>query len=241
MTQQAKKVVFATPTVTKPFPAYIEAMEASVPVLEERGIEHGLIFEVGNPYIGAARATMLRKALDAKADIIVFLDHDVSWRPEDLIALIEAPADVVAGTYRFKKAEEEYMGSWLQDASGKPIGKQVGDLVMLQADRVPAGFLKVTKEAVDAIMSDHPELCYGPRYSPSVDLFNYGAHDRVFWGEDYAFSRRWVDAGRDLWLLPELQITHHASDGTAFPGDLHEFLQRQPGGAKDPARQQSAA
>lgn len=235
------KVALCVPTVTKPYEACLDAMEAAVPVAEAAGHEVKFVQEVGNPYIGGARATMLRKALDDRCDAALFIDHDVAFRPEDLLALIEAPADVVAGTYRFKKPDEEYMGEWVRDAAGKPVGQAVGDLVMLRATKVPAGFLKVTKEAVDRLMGAYPELCYGPRYSPSIDLFNHGAHERVFWGEDYAFSRRWIECGGDLWLLPELQITHHASDGTAFPGDLHEYLQRQPGGAKDPAREQSAA
>ena len=64
-----------------------------------------MVHEVGSPYISAARATMLRKALDAKADVIVFIDHDLSWRPGDLLKLIETTGDVVGGTYRFKQDE----------------------------------------------------------------------------------------------------------------------------------------
>lgn len=227
------KVAFCIPTITKPYDACVEALEAADPVVRSAGHETTLVMEVGNPYISAARATMLREALNRAADVAVFIDHDISFRPADLQALIEAPAEVAAGTYRFKKAEEEYMGQWLRNDAGRPIGQMAGDLAMIRADRVPAGFLKVTKEAVDRFMGAYPELVYGPRYNPSVDLFNHGAADGVWWGEDYAFSRRWLACGGDLWLLPELQLTHHASDGTAYPGDLHDYLQRQPGGARE--------
>jgi hypothetical protein len=238
---QAVKIVVCTPTRDKPHSAYLDALEASQPIVEAAGHDLNMLLEIGNPYISGARATMLRKALDAKADAVVFVDDDVSWRPNDLLTLIEAPGDVVAGTYRFKKADEEYMGSWIRDEAGRPIGQMAGELAMLRADRAPAGFLKVTKEALDRFMGAYPELCYGPRYSPSVDLFNHGAHGGVWFGEDYAFSRRWTECGGDLWLLPELKITHHAWDGAAYPGDLHDYLMRQPGGVKAPTRGQSAA
>lgn len=241
--QERKLVAFCTPTRESPHPAYVAAMKASEPVLRAAGFDIRFMIEAGNPYISGARAALLRRAMDAKADIVVFLDDDVSWRPDDLLALIEAPADVAAGTYRFKKADEEYMGAWVQDGQGKPVGKQIGDLVMLRAERVPAGFLKLTKEAVDAFMKAYPELCYGPRYNLSVDIFNHGAHDGVWFGEDYAFSRRWIETGGDIWLLPELQIDHHGAD-QVFAGDLHDYLTRQPGGANDSARserEQSAA
>lgn len=233
--ERKHRVAFCTPTITKPHDAYLDALEASDPIVRAAGYETILKLEVGNPYISGARAGLLRKALDDKADVVVFIDHDMSWRPEDLLALIEAPGEVVAGTYRFKKADEEYMGSWLRDDAGRPVGKMDGERAMIRADRVPAGFLKITKEAVDRFMGAYPKLVYGPRYNPSVDLFNHGAIDGVWHGEDYAFSKRWVECGGEIWLLPELRLTHHAANGTAYPGDLHDYLMRLPGGAKAPS------
>lgn len=223
------KVVIATPSLgdlTKP---YIDALAASAPVLEAAGYETAFIHERGNPYISAARATMLRRALDGKADVVVFIDYDLSWKPQDLITLINTEGDVVAGTYRFKKDDEEYMGAWEIHPSGRPV---LADDGTFKATRVPAGFLKVTKEAVDRFMQAYPELAYGPRHCPSVDLFNHGAIDGVWWGEDYAFSKRWTEAGGDLWLVPDLDITHHSAD-RAFPGNLHEYCMRLPGGLKE--------
>lgn len=229
------KVAFATPTIKTPHPAYLAAMEASVPALEAAGLDTKLVFEVGNPYISAARATMLRKAMDWGADVVVFIDHDMAWRPQDLLTLIQTEGDVVAGLYRFKKADEEYMGAWDCDASNgwRPYVRPDGNLV---GNRIPAGFLKITKEGVDRFMGAYPALCYGPRYSPSVDLFNHGAHQRVWYGEDYAFSRNWLACGGEIVVVPDIDLDHHASDGSVFPGNLHRFLMRQPGGSEDPAR-----
>lgn len=232
MSETKKRVVFATPTIDRPHPAYLAAMEACIPALEAAGIEHLLTIETGNPYISAARATMLRKAMDGKADEVVFIDHDMSWRPDDIVKLIKTPGEVVAGLYRFKKDEEEYMGSLIFDAEGRPTGRHADETetLVLNASRIPAGFMKITKEAVDRFMKAYPELCYGPRYSQSVDLFNHGAHDGVWWGEDYAFSRRWIEAGGELLVIPDLELTHHGAD-REFPGNLHQYLMRRPGGA----------
>lgn len=169
---------------------------------------------------------MLRKAMDAEADVVVFIDHDLSFPPEALLKLIQTPGDVVAGTYRFKKAEEEYMGELLRDGDGDVRGRPDGAVVGFRA---PAGFLKITKEAVDRFMRAYPELVYGPRYAPSVDLFNHGAIDGVWYGEDYAFCRRWIGCGGELWIVPDLDLTHHADDA-AYPGNLHTYLRRLPGG-----------
>lgn len=214
------KVVFCTPFLTRPTDPYIAALEASVPVLESAGWKHGLCVEVGNPYISAARATMARKALDAGADVILYLDYDLSWHPQDILTLLETPGDVVAGVYRYKRDEEEYMGALFNDEQKQPLCRPDG---CISAHRVPAGFLKITKEAVNKFMEFYPELVYGPFYYPSVDLFNHGSHGRLWYGEDYAFSRRWLAAGGDMWIVPDLNITHHAPD-KAYPGNFHKFL-----------------
>jgi hypothetical protein len=226
------KVVFATPSLAGPTAPYIAALEKSIPVIVGAGWEEAYVQEVGCPYISHARANMTRKALDAGADVIVYLDYDLSWDPSDLLTLLEAPGDVVAGTYRFKKAEEEYMGAIFSDPFGLPLTRPDG---CIKAARVPAGFLKVTRDGINRFMGAYPELLYGPHYSPSVDLFNHGAHRGTWWGEDYAFCRRWTDCGGEIWLAPNLNIAHHAAD-KAYPGNYHEFLMRQPGGVNDPAR-----
>src|SRR5690242_1599813 len=98
-----KKVAFCIPTIKKPYQVTLDSLAASLPLLDAAGWDHMMVSAVGNPYISAARSIMLRKALDAKADVIVFIDHDVSWQPLDLLTLIETEGDVVCGTYRFKK------------------------------------------------------------------------------------------------------------------------------------------
>lgn len=217
------KVIFCTPSLAGPTAPYIKALEESIPLIVGAGWEEGYAQEVGNPYISAARASMTRKALDAKADVIVYIDYDLSWRPEDLLKLIETPGDVVAGTYRFKKDEEEYMGSTARMENGQVAGRADG---CLKALNIPAGFLKVTKEAIDRFMQAYPELIYGPRYNPSVDLFNHGAHNGVWYGEDYAFCRNWTDIGGEIWIVPDLDLDHHSKD-TVFKGNYHKFLQAQ--------------
>lgn len=221
------KVVFCIPTMTRPYQVCLDSLLASIDCIEAAGIEHQMVTEIGCPYISGARAAMLRKALDAKADVIVFIDHDLSWHPEDLLKLIKTDGDVVAGTYRFKQDEVKYMGVVDDNPDGTP---KVRDDGCIKATRVPAGFLKVTKEAVGRFMTFYPHLVYGPPYDPSVDLFNHGAHKGAWWGEDYAFSRNWLDCGGEIWLVPDLQLDHHTSE-KAYPGNFHKFLLACPGGS----------
>lgn len=222
------KVVFATPTVSRPYAPYLQALEASIPAVKAAGFDEACVFEIGNPYISSARSIMTRKALDAGADVVVYIDHDLSWEPADLVKLLQADGDVVAGTYRFKKDEEEYMGAVFSNERGTPLLRQDG---CIKAEKVPAGFLKVTKKAIQQFMRAYPHLLYGEPDKYSVDLFNHGAHKGVWYGEDYAFSRNWIECGGEIWLVPDLNLNHHTQE-RAYEGNFHRFLLRQPGGSE---------
>lgn len=228
-----KRVVFGIPIPRgqPPHKKTVESLERSIPLIVEAGWNEGFTQTVGNPYISGARAEITRMALDAKADVIIYIDYDVSWDPEDLLKLLQTEGDVVAGTYRCKTDDPEevlYMGAILADAQGLPIVRADG---ALKAQAVPAGFLKVTTTALDRFMKAYPNLCYGPQYRLAVDLFNHGAHGGLWWGEDYAFSRNYIDAGGEIWLVPDINLNHWRGD-QVYKGNFHEFLLRQPGGSK---------
>lgn len=222
------KVAICTPTRDRPHDAYLSALEQSVPLLDSK-YEHATVFEVGCPYISGARATCLRKAMKWGADVFVFIDDDVSWRPEDLAALIDAPGDVVGGTYRYKVPnEDKYMGKVFVGEHGSPLVREEDGAIL--ATCLPAGFLRVTRAAVERFMAVFPELTInadGDGDSP--DLFNHGAHKGVWFGEDYAFCRRWQEAGGDVWLLPDLNLDHHGRDGSVWEGNFHRKLLRDAG------------
>lgn len=98
------------------------------------------------------------------------------------------------------------------------------------AHSAPAGFLKITPDCVRRFIAAYPQLVYGDRLAPHVDLFNHGAHQGVWYGEDYAFCRNWRDAGGQIWLIPNLDINHHTAD-VMYAGNFHQWLLRQPGGS----------
>ena len=227
--QLEKHVVFCVPTITRPYQCTLDSIRDSLPLIDEAGWKHSMVYEVGSPYISSARSLMLRKALDAKATDIIFIDHDLSWDAPDLLALIQAKGDVVCGNYRFKTDEVEFMGTCVPDINGIPQTRPDGGV---KGHYVPAGFLKVTRNAVNRFINAYPELCYGEKCAPHIDLFNHGAFEGIWYGEDFSFSRRWVELGGEIVILPHLNLVHHTPD-KAYGGTYHDYLCRQPGGSGD--------
>ncbi len=223
-----KKVVFCIPTISKPYQVCLDSLEASIPLIKAAGWDEGTVYQIGCPYIDAARQMMLRKALDAKATVIVFIDHDLSWDPPDLLKLIETDAAVAAGTYRFKGPKEQYMGAVFPGPDGTPIVRADG---CVKAHSIPAGFLKITRWGVNKFAEQFPDLLYGEPCNRMIALFQHGVHEHVWYGEDYSFARRWNEKCGDVWIVPNLNITHHLGD-QPFPGNFHQFLLRQDGGSE---------
>lgn len=229
------KVVIGVPTLTRPYDKCLNSIERAIPALDAAGYEHGLAFEVGCPYISAARSKLIQKAERSGYDRLVFIDHDISFEPEDLIRLLSFhDDDVVAGTYRFKIDEERYMGTVFSDENGFPVRREDG---CLHAELVPAGFLNISQEVPRIFLYNHYDLML--RYTDSdgnnkesVELFNHGAYHGAYWGEDYAFSRRWNNMGRDIWIVPDLNLTHSTLEKD-YVGNFHKFLMKQPGGLHD--------
>jgi hypothetical protein len=219
------KVVCCTASYTGLTEPYKQSLAASVPYLQSAGIEDGLALQFKNPYISSAMSFLTAKAMESGADVMVYIDYDLSWNPPDLLKLIETPGDVVAGTYRFKEDKVEYMGVIHTGEDHRPVCREDGCIRTLWA---PSGFLKVTRKAVDRFTEAYPHLKYGTHH---VDLFNHGAHNGAWWGQDAAFGRNWNAIGGEMWIAPNLDITHWDGE-KSFPGNFYEFLLRQPGGSK---------
>lgn len=219
------KVAICYATYSRPTDAFLESLEREVPLLDAAGIEHKAVCEVGCPYISGARATLIRRSMGFDPDAYVFIDDDVSWSPGDLVKLIQAKGDVIGGTYRFKTSgEPKYMGKSFLGPNGKPLVRADG---AISAICLPAGFLKVTKRAVRRFMKAYPELTINADgLGNTPDLFNHGAHKGIWFGEDYAFCRRWLECGGEVWLLPDLWLDHNGrgDDLRVWRGNFHRHL-----------------
>jgi hypothetical protein len=230
-------VALLTPFLDKLTPGYCESLERSVPYIRAAGWNFIHIQERGNAYISGARAALLRRALNHEPKCVVYIDYDLSWNPEHLLKLIQREGDVVGGNYRFKTDKIEYMGSPLTDDNGHTKRRADGCIKMFN---LPAGFLKITTKAIEGFMAHYPKLVYGHKWHPYIDLFNHGAINRVWHGEDFAFCRRWRDAGGVIWCDPNIDLTHHTSE-QAYPGNFNDYLCLLPGGKLPPEKAEALA
>lgn len=220
------------------WPPFAEALCDTIRECQDKGYEVTLLVHSRNPYIQAARNELVAEFLETEGDVLFFLDDDLSWEPSSVLCLLQMSDEVVAGTYRMKCEEERYCGVLFTDAEDKPIARKNGALA---ASQVATGFLRITRAALVNMILGHPEQRYteydekGEVKSVMTDLFPQGVYNGRWVGEDYAFCRLWKQLMGEIWLVPNLNITHwDRATGASYPGNFHEFLLKQPGGSNAP-------
>ncbi len=207
---------------------YIESMVATISVLERLGIKYEYWSTPGDFHIERAMNEAYTRFLnDPEATDILCIDSDESWEPMGVLRLLSHQDHVVCGAYRMKNNWEHWTVR-LKCRDGKPLGRILGDgTALLEAERVPWGFLRMKREAVQAYKDFYPELRYDQPGKGEQVIFcqqQYQAENgtRQFFSQDYVFSERLKAMGYQLWCDPNMVITHF---GTSWHhGNLDQFL-----------------
>ncbi len=186
------------------------------------GIEYNVQAWVGDSVLPHARNVLVGKFLAGQEDDMVFWDTDISCAPGSLQQLLEHPVDFVGATYRFKSDKEGYPMSWMQ---AENVASEYG---LFEVARVPSGFFRMTRKGLERVIAKCPHLAYAPHTAPDVKcwyLFHQAFEDGKAWGEDYAFCNLIRSVGEQVWLDPNLAITH--SGQKEYTGHFGAFLLEQ--------------
>lgn len=187
-------------------------------VAQAAGIDFQAVFLPGCSLITMARNQIAQDFLNSDADKLVFIDDDVSWEPGAVLKLAAHNADFVGGAYRLKCDEECYPVEWLE--LGKPLQAQDG---LLSVAHIPGGFMCLTRAVFNRLRIAFPVRHYTHHGFAGHAYFSAPFADGRLWGEDSRFCHDWREIGGEVWLDPELSLTHH--DGRqAYLGHLGNFL-----------------
>ena len=98
-----RKVMVATTVYDSPDSSYTFAMARTGPALMKAGIKYSYLLLSGNAHVDDARNTVARDFLKSDCTELVFIDADVTWEPEHLLALLDFDVDVVGGVYPYRR------------------------------------------------------------------------------------------------------------------------------------------
>lgn len=149
------------------------------------------------------RNQLAQDFLDSDADRLVYLDADVTFEPGSLIKIAHSPVDFVGGAYRFKMDEEKYPVGWFP--GGQVPMNRIG---LCLVSTLPGGFLSLSRKVFETLKEKFPEREYQHFGKTSHAFFSMPFKGGYLCGEDSNFCIEWQECGGQVWLDPELELTH---------------------------------
>jgi hypothetical protein len=188
-------------------------------LLKENGVSITNTLNSSGSLLVAERNRIVEDFYRSEATHLLCIDSDLGFPAEAVLAMLNADKEFIAGVYPARsedKTNEYLIRPKLNDNS---IIVQEGHL--LSAEYIPAGFMLLSRSAVQKMRDKFPELYYQPRMEERKDehaylFFNTEVYEGEFWGEDYVFCRRAREAGIDIWVDPLIQFDHNGKIGMLF-------------------------
>lgn len=225
----------------EPEPETRESLARSEKLMRARGWDVVGKERRGDSILPRARNAMLAEFLASDCTDLVCIDDDVSWDGDELVRLVEHPADMVGGAYPAKLDKPQYFVLW---DTTKPDIRSVDAPRnwLIEVYGVPTGFLKLSRACVERMRIAYANLQYGDDTAPGQRawcLFNFELWNNRFWGEDFVFCKRWRDIGGKIYLDPMLTLHHHGRTKTGerktYSGNVGEWMRQSFNQQKDAA------
>jgi hypothetical protein len=169
------------------------------------------------------RNQLAQEFMDSDCDRLVFLDSDVTFEPGLLLKIAHSPVDFVGGAYRYKMEFENYPIGWLD----KPE-LRANEHGLLEVASLPGGFLSLSRRVFETLKAAHPDRGYEHFGKRAHCYFQMKFQDGLLYGEDSGFCKEWRDMGGEVFLDPELALTHWDFN-RPYPGHIGNWLKRRAG------------
>lgn len=208
MIYNGKIIIFTTFYNRQTISDYTESLYKTALVLERLGIKQDYWSSEGGFHVEMALDESLTKFSESDATDILIIDSDEAWNPESVVKLLLHKAPIICGTYRKKNAWTEYIGNFKKNDEGYFLGQQVNDMPIIEADRVPAGFLRIKKEVILRYIAVYSDNYYYINNKKIYSFFMNEIKNHQFTGMDYCFCDKLKSLGYKLWVDPALEIDH---------------------------------
>jgi hypothetical protein len=211
------KLMIATPAFSgKVDIPYAVSFASTVQLLGLHKIEVVPLIVSSGSLLVAERNRLVEAFWKSDCTHLLCIDSDLGWPAEAVLAMLNRNKDFVAGVYPARKSGEvEYLFRPVLN----PDNTIVNENGLLKVEYIPAGFIMLSKGAIKKMREKHPDLYYKPKEelinSPkeAFCFFNTEVWQGEFWGEDYVFCRKALEAGIDIWVDPFIQFDHAGTVG----------------------------
>ena len=226
MEYSGKLIIFTSFYKQSTIAPYCDSILTTFLLLERLGIRFDYWPRKGDFHVERSiNGAIAEFAEDPEATDFLNIDADESWGATGILRLLSHPEPIVCAAYKCTNAWNKYVGVITQDQDGVPVGKLLTEnSAILKADKVPAGFLRLKKEPVLKFMETYPDSWFWENDRKTFPFFWNEVENHVFVGMDYAFSEKMKALGFDLWIDPQIEVTHWGLTG--YQGNLDQHMRK---------------
>jgi hypothetical protein len=203
---------------------YVMSLAQTLGVFSKMGVEWDYLARPSDFHIERAINNTLTEIME-RGDFtdVLLIDSDESWEPQGAYRLLMHEEEIVAASYRMKNKWTDYVGT-IRRVDGVPVGRVLPDgNALIEAERVAAGFLRIKVSALRKWAAAYPHLVSNEPDGRKVQFFSRGLDEAgEMMCQDMAFSKRWREAGGQLWIDPMVKVGHWGME--CHDGDLDKHL-----------------
>lgn len=184
-------------------------------LLKTNGVEVSIRIEPNGSILCASRNRLTQMFWESNATHMLCIDSDLGWPAQAVLAMLNAKKEFIAGVYPSRKEKGFIFRPIYEDANTQ---KLITEKHLIKMEGVPAGFMLISREAIGKMRQHFPQLYYSPKdqrdnTESTYAFFNTELIDGEFWGEDYVFCKRALEAGIEIWVDPLIQFDHAGTVG----------------------------
>jgi hypothetical protein len=192
---------------------FVQSWTRLVARMQASGMAFRVNFSVHDSLISRGRNRLAHDFLKSDCTHLFFLDADISFEPDDVLRLIEAPFHVCGAAYP-KKANGAGFNVNPLPADLKS-GRTLADNGWLEVAELATGCLCIGRPALVQLAEAHPELLILSDLDDSVGEPMFGffvplidPETRRYLSEDYAFCQRWRKLGGVVMCYGNAVLAH---------------------------------
>jgi hypothetical protein len=179
---------------------------------------------VGSPYVVIARNALVKRFLESKYDLLVFVDCDLSFGQNAIQKLVESDKSICVGVYPFKEDARFYSAKPVVNEDKKIHTQTINNDLYVELMYGATGLMCIKRLVIESMVTAYNELKYVNRYGEQYSLFDTGHFDKKgepsvdgneWVGEDYLFCRRWRALKGEIWCYPNIDFEHIGNGHTA--------------------------
>jgi len=236
-----KLVIFTSFYEGRAYAGYVHSLAVAAMVLERIGVKWDYWPSSGDFHVENAINLNMTKFCDSDEygpnDDFLMIDADEAWSADGLMLTLLHDEEIVSGAYCMKNNWKISTAKIKVDERGVPMGKVTKfNRPLLEADRVPGGFLRIKKKALLKYRESFPDRWYWEDNREMkgqvktcvrmkvCQFFLRSLRDGCLFSQDFNFSEDMKSIGYTLWVEPNVTIEHFGLVGHVF--NLDQYLKQ---------------